>query len=300
VAALSLVIAPGSLLADDPVDPLYSGALTIAPEPVTFSAEEQAEWARLVAEAEVREAQAEQARAQANAVAACEQSILAQLDGATIEYKATIKSLSVTSERTISADDNGLWHMTSHASVMFFAIDEASHFSLPDWSLAGFEHTRKGMGDRHNIAIEVDYGNNIYLAHARGETRQHEFDGRLYDQLNYQLRLQLDAACRGQEQMFRYEIAKRKGIKVYEVSVIGEETVSTEAGDFAAVKLEFADDERITTIWLAKEYAYTLVKLVYEEDGERNSMSILARPNLHPRQEQVSSSSPTAASAEDY
>ena len=309
-----------SVNADPPVDPLYSEAITTTPvaaatvdvaassnpipapknlaskapagsviQPVTavaaapsaptVNAAPPAELATQPAGNEEPAASALQDNSNAR-YQSCEQQYLAALDTVPLRYHATYKSIGVDSTRRLKSLGDERWQLSSEAELLFMRIDETSEFHLPDWQLLGFNHQRKGMTDRHNLAVTVDPENAEFSAKARGKTQVYNYQGVLFDELNHQLKLQLDVACRPQQNRFEYLVAKRKGPRQYTYHKRGQESVETNAGRFNAIRLERASEDRTISIWLAPELAYAVVKLVYEDDGESNSLSIKAKPKL--------------------
>ncbi|WP_317932471.1 DUF3108 domain-containing protein [Halioxenophilus sp. WMMB6] len=220
--------------------------------------------------------------AEQQAIATCQTDLLQRLNGVKIEYEAEIKSLSVDSTRWLQRVDDGQWQLQSRAEWLFMSIHEKSVFNWPDWHLASYQHERKGMSSKQNVAVTVDYDQGRFFADARNEVREYDFDGQLFDDLNHQLKLQLDVACQPEQQVFTYLIAKRKGPREYRYERVGMEEISTEAGKINAIKLEKLDDDRTTYVWLAPEMGYIIVKLLFAEDGERNTLSIKRSPNLNP------------------
>ncbi len=212
---------------------------------------------------------------------ACQQQQLARLEDVEFEYVAELSGIKVASKRWLDQTESGRWRLQSKAHWLFLGIEERSVFALPDWQLHSFKHERQGMSSKHNVDIRVDDSAGQYSADARDKIKTYDYQGLLYDELNHQLRLQMDLACAPEREDFTYHIAKRKGIKAYRYQKLGEESVKTEAGTFQAIKLEKLDDESTTVVWLAKELAYAVVKLVHEEDGDRNSLSIKKRPRLN-------------------
>ncbi|WP_460101591.1 DUF3108 domain-containing protein [Sessilibacter sp. MAH4] len=221
-----------------------------------------------------------------NAINECELNILNQLDGVTFKYNATVNSVSVKSERTINSLENDAWEMQSRANWLFLGIEEKSVFDLPSWQLREFEHKRKGMGDGKDLTIKADYQQHTYVSEsAKGENTV-MFDNELHDALNYQLRLQLDVACNApqvQEQGVDYTIAKKRGVKEYHFEIVGNDVIDTDVGKFEALLIEKRDseDDRATRVWLAKDLAYSIVKLEHTEDGQTNSLSISDVPRLN-------------------
>lgn len=306
-----------SVNADPPVDPLYSGELTVAKpnQPPALAAESSPVPAQpnitelsppalspAPPAASLVAAPQPSAASQSDEVSApevvepvpvavdpapvdsvyqaCEQRYLAALNGTPLRYHATYKSIGVDSTRVLKHLGQQRWQLSSAAELLFMGIDETSEFQLPGWQLLGFNHQRKGMSDRHNLVVRVDQEKGEFSADARGKTQVYPYQGMLFDELNHQLKLQLDVACRPQQQQFEYLVAKRKGPRTYTYHKRGQETVDTNAGKFDAIRLERANEGRLISIWLAPELAYAVVKLVYEDDGEASSLSIKTKPKL--------------------
>ncbi|GAA6168044.1 DUF3108 domain-containing protein [Sessilibacter corallicola] len=220
----------------------------------------------------------------------CEADILHQVDGVNFEYDAQIRSVSVQSNRRISSTQSGLWQMHSKAQWLFLSIEETSVFMMPSWKLHHFEHKRSGLGQSKDLEITVDHQNHSYLSETAKGDRTLNFEDELYDSLNYQLRLQLDVACDPNTTQFHYPIAKKKGVRDYYFTRLEDERVKTEVGEFDAVKLIKEEDngKRKTTVWLAKDLAYSVVKLDHTEGDKTDSLSISNKPKLNEPSREIS------------
>jgi hypothetical protein len=213
----------------------------------------------------------------------CESELLKQVDGVGFQYDAEIRSVSVQSERKITSTESGLWQMHSKAHWLFLSIEEVSVFMMPSWRLQNFEHKRKGMGSGKDLSITVDHNNLSYVSETAKEERTLNFEDELYDSLNYQLRLQLDVACNPNRNVFDYPIAKKKGVRQYHFVRLNDERIKTNIGEFDTVKLikEEEEGKRKTTVWLAKELAYSVIKLDHTQDDKTDSLTISAKPKLN-------------------
>lgn len=211
----------------------------------------------------------------------CQRDIIAQIRNVSFEYIAEVKSLKVVSKRWLDQTDGDSWRLQSRAQWLFLGVYERSIFDLPQWQLQSFKHERKGLSDKHNIELRVDSSSQKFMVDARNKKKTYAYTGSIYDTLNHQLRLQIDVACTPNTNNFTYSVAKRKGLRDYQYQKIGEEKVKTEIGELTAIKLEKLDDDQTTTVWLAPELSYAIVKLVHEEEGDRNSLSIRTRPTLN-------------------
>ncbi len=220
----------------------------------------------------------------------CETELLKQVDGVGFQYDAEIRSVSVQSERKITSTQSGLWQMHSKAHWLFLSIEETSVFMMPSWQLQNFEHKRKGMGNSKDLSIRVNHNDHSYISETAKKERTLTFQDELYDSLNYQLRLQLDVACNPARKNFHYPIAKKKGVRQYHFMRLGDERINTEIGEFDTVKLvkEENSGKRKTTVWLAKDLAYSVIKLDHTEDDQTDSLTISARPALNDLSQTIS------------
>jgi hypothetical protein len=73
------------------------------------------------------------------------------------------------------------------------------------------------------------------------------------------------------KQKFHYKIADGGKIKIYDITILGEEVITTPLGQFTAIKLlrkREGKKERKTTLWCAPSLNYLPVQLEHiEKDG---------------------------------
>lgn len=101
---------------------------------------------------------------------------------------------------------------------------------------------------------------------AKGEKLPSEMKEKLtantLDKVTYTLALRQDLLSKRED--LTYKVIEPKKTKSYTFKIIGEEKLKTPMGEFNTVKLEHVSDngERVTQIWMAKDFDYLMIKLV--------------------------------------
>lgn len=93
----------------------------------------------------------------------------------------------------------------------------------------------------------------------------------IYDKQVYQLAMREE--LESGKKRFVYRVADRGKIEEYELLVTGEEPVVTSLGKVDTIKVE----KGATTLWVAKAYDYTVVKIEKQEDGNIASSYIISK-----------------------
>jgi hypothetical protein len=86
-----------------------------------------------------------------------------------------------------------------------------------------------------------------------------------FDNLNYQLALRCDLIAG--KTTFMYPVVDRDEVDHLEFKIMGEEVLETKLGKLNTVVLKRVrnNNNRITTLWFAKDRDYVMVKLLQEE-----------------------------------
>ncbi len=104
-----------------------------------------------------------------------------------------------------------------------------------------------------------------------GKTRELPLRKGVYDKQSYQLALR-EALHRGITD-FVYPVADRGEIKQYKLRVVGEEPQVTTFGTVDTLVIK----KGTTTLWLAKDYDFLVVKIEQREDGNTATSYITSR-----------------------
>ncbi len=191
-------------------------------------------------------------------------------------YHIEHDSLSADARRQLQALGGDRWQLSQRASVLFISLEESSTLSLTNGELRPLSYRyEQSPQKKRRQHIRFDWTKGQAVTELHDKTRRSELAPRSFDKLSYQLQLRLDLLQGrledgGEEQL--YTVIDRGRSKQYRVSRAGEETLNTAAGPLRTVKLRQQrlgkEDERETTIWLAPDWQYLLVKLErFDEDG---------------------------------
>jgi hypothetical protein len=174
------------------------------------------------------------------------------------------------------ADGNRLFKSETQAKGVFafFKPEKIVESSLWHWNQGKVEpqayvYSRKGGKKNKEVHLDFDWPNNRVHINDGKQPWSLKLRPQTLDKLIYQIALMSDLAEGKQE--FRYKIADGGKIKIYDITILGEEVVTTPLGQFSAVKLlrkREQKNERITTLWCAPSLNYLPVKLEHtEKDG---------------------------------
>jgi hypothetical protein len=106
------------------------------------------------------------------------------------------------------------------------------------------------------------------------------------DKLSAQLQIRLDLmASKGDIQQRSYPVVDSTKLKTYHIEKLGEEVISTPAGDFQTVKIKQyrKGKDKYNIIWLAQDMEYLIVRLDVIDRGElRDSMQLVEAQFANP------------------
>lgn len=100
------------------------------------------------------------------------------------------------------------------------------------------------------------------------------------DRLLYQLAASYD--LQRQRKRFSYPVVDRGELKLYDLKLVGSETLETPYGPLLTLKLQRIDGEYETTLWMARELAYLPVRIEHTEDGKRYRAELKTLSGLTP------------------
>ncbi|QLF92168.1 DUF3108 domain-containing protein [Pseudomonas sp. ABC1] len=190
-------------------------------------------------------------------------------------YTADWKQVPVsgTAKRSLERLEGNRWQLDFEASMLVASLSERSQFTLDGNSFLPQQYRlkRSGLGKGKRIEQDFDWAGKQVLGSDRGEQVKLPLNSGLLDKSTYQLALQHDVAA-GKRSM-SYQVVDGDEIETYDFRVLGEEKVSTKAGQVDAIKVERVRDptqsKRVTMLWFAKDWDYLLVRLhQIEKDGK--------------------------------
>ncbi len=178
--------------------------------------------------------------------------------------------------------EDGTYRLTSSARAMFITVSEVSEFAMAGDRVVPIRYLyqRKGIGKNRDesalfnwLDLTVNYKDNIL------DIQPGTLDKLLYQ---YQLRedvrrlMSRQATRPGSESLdlplLSYQIPDDGRLKEYRFRITGQELLNTPLGDTPTVRVDRIreDDKRQTTLWLATEHEYLLVRLRHA--GKNNKM----------------------------
>ncbi|WP_444909000.1 DUF3108 domain-containing protein [Microbulbifer sp. TRSA005] len=205
------------------------------------------------------------------------QSLASQLEPFKATYTARYNGISVTATRELTGQE-GSWRLDFNTFALFASIKEYSRFISQDGNITPYhyEYRRKGLGRDRGTILSFEPDKGMVFNVSNPERDMENVSPNILDKLSYQMQLTLDVAA-GKENL-QYEVADGKKIRKYTFAKEGTEVVKTPMGKVEAIKVRRvrdADSERETTVWIAPQWNYALVKLVQrEENGKKYQITL--------------------------
>jgi hypothetical protein len=193
----------------------------------------------------------------------------------TANYTADWKQMPIsgTAGRSLKALDNGRWQLDFEAAMLVASLSETSTLRLENSTFLPLTYhlERSGLGKGKEVELDFDWTEKQVIGSDRGNQVRFPLNRGLLDKSTYQLALQHDVAA-GKKSM-TYQVIDGDEIETYDFRVLGEEQVSTQAGQIDAIKVERVRDptqsSRKTVLWFAKDWDFLLVRLhQVEKDGK--------------------------------
>ncbi len=190
-------------------------------------------------------------------------------------YTADWKQVPVsgTAQRSLEKLDAGAWRLDFEASMLVASFNERSTFKVEGDRFVpqSYRLKRSGLGKGKTIKYDFDWTAKQVVGEDRGDPVKLPLNTGLLDKSTYQIALQ-QAVAAG-EQSMSYQVVDGDEVETYDFRVLGEEQVSTKAGQVDAIKVERVRDptqsKRQTILWFAKNWDYLLVRLhQIEKDGK--------------------------------
>ncbi|MFA0812811.1 DUF3108 domain-containing protein [Microbulbifer epialgicus] len=205
------------------------------------------------------------------------QSLASQLEPFKATYTARFNGISVTATRELTGQE-GNWRLDFSTNTLFAYIKEYSRFTDRDGSITPYhyEYRRKGLGRDRGTVLNFEPEKGLVLNVSNPDRDMKDVPPHILDKVSYQIQLALDVAS-GKEDL-QYQIADGKKIRNYTFAREGTETLDTPMGEIETIKVRRvrdADSARETTVWVAPQWNYALVKLVQrEENGKKYQITL--------------------------
>ncbi|MCP3429761.1 DUF3108 domain-containing protein [Opacimonas viscosa] len=196
--------------------------------------------------------------------------------------------------RSLSKNEKGNYVFSYRTKARYFFLTdtriETSEFTYTYldkmWvaSPLNYEFIREGTGKDKQYNVSINYTNETISGRDQ-QNNPFPSDTVIQDMMTYQLQIRLD--LQNNRPIKKYTVATRYGNwKDYEFTQNPPETVRTPLGEFTAIKLTRTNikKQRTTSVWLAPELDFTLVRLQQIEDGKESFDALIKSYELIPKQ----------------
>ncbi|WP_101760585.1 DUF3108 domain-containing protein [Oceanicoccus sp. KOV_DT_Chl] len=185
-------------------------------------------------------------------------------------YNAKISGINAELQQTLTPANKQQWRMHSEVSALFITIDEEALFSLKNDTVTPhtYQYTNPLNSKRNSNLVFNPSGKNVN--NTLISRPPFAIPASAQDKLSFQTQLRLDLSNDPTFKQKDYALVEAKRVKTYTLKVLAEETITTPAGTFKAVKLEQRRDnnEEYSLIWLAVEHEYFVLRIERIEEGE--------------------------------
>lgn len=188
-----------------------------------------------------------------------------------INYKAKIEGFNVKANRSLKKLENNQYKLIQEAKASMMKLTESSTFQLHDGKpieTLNYSYVRKVIG--FNKKYRIDFSDQAKTAtyKEKKETKTLNDNGRtLFSLLSYQseIRRRLLAG----ETNLSLPIISKGRIRAYTFDIAGQEKLKTKLGLIDCIKIvrKRTRKQKETTIWLAKNWQYNIVKIEHKEEG---------------------------------
>lgn len=198
------------------------------------------------------------------------------------EYVAEYQGLPIKVKgiRELIKLDENRYRLVSSANSIFAQIIESSEFTLNESSLVplNYEYIRKGLGKNKHESSYFDWTSSV----VEHDGTTSKLNPGTLDKLSYQVQLRTDVARSlngaGLNLLLEYEIADEEKRKLYRFRIAGEETLKTPVGELRTIRVDRVrtGSKRQTTLWLAIDHEFLLVKLKQIEEDKGFELNLRA------------------------
>lgn len=186
-------------------------------------------------------------------------------------YGSNVGGIDAEMKQTLKNTDADLWQLHNAISFMFLGFEEQATFIATDGDTTAqtYRYSNKISSSR-NSNLRFDWKNSSVLDREQ-EQQPLGIPAGAMDKLSFQVQLRMDLLREGENFKDKtYQLIDRNRIKTYTVSRLGEETITTSAGTFNAIKVkqQRPGKDRYTLIWLARDHDNFVLRIQRIDKGE--------------------------------
>ena len=194
------------------------------------------------------------------------------------DYTANYNGMDIDLHHQLEMLPSGQYQETSTANSVFGKIAETAVFGIDDQGNIvpeKYSYKRSILGVSNHEKQFFNWSGNQLTYEKNKKSSEVLLTAGTLDMMTHKLQLRRDLAA-GRTQL-SYSVMARKKTKTYDYEIIGKEILTTSLGPLNTTKLRRvvkAGKKRETTIWLADDWDYLIVKLSHQDDGESHQLKI--------------------------
>ena len=185
-----------------------------------------------------------------------------ELQSYTASYDAKISGLSPTLHRKLEKTGENSWQLSQKVSILLFGVKEKAQFDMDGYDVIPQSYSIHETFSK-NSELRFDRENKTVTDKLHSKEPL-SLTTSAWDELSLQVQIQSDFNKLGDAYSKKnYPLVHRTKIEILTVEKIGEERISTPAGDFNAIKLKRyrGDGKNHLLIWIAKDWDYLILRL---------------------------------------
>lgn len=184
-------------------------------------------------------------------------------------YKAQALGMSATAFRRQTLTEPQHYTLENSLSLTVLganvgSVTETSEFRWKDGTIVPLHYEYEQTGfSASSERIDFDWVKGLAESRSDGDAWQLPLSQGVLDKLSYSIQIGQDIAIKGLEE-FRYQVLDEEKFDEHVYQILSVEVLDTPLGKLNTVKIErvrATDSRRRTTVWLASDWDYLLVRL---------------------------------------
>ena len=197
----------------------------------------------------------------------------------TATYTSRLNGFSAELKRHLKKSDNNQWSLSNKSTILFSDFEERSSFFISDNRLKSINyHYKNPLSSKRNSSLRFDWENKKVTETKKKSSSPLDLSDETLDKLTFQVQLRLDLMNQGSNFKDKtYHLVEGNRLKLYTITYLGEETITTPAGTFTAAKIkqQRPGKDKHTLIWLAKDWQYFILKIErFEKEESRYKLEL--------------------------
>lgn len=195
-------------------------------------------------------------------------SSMEQLAEYNMHYEAEIEGFDVQIERQLTQIGKQQFRVTQEATARFMSLNEKSDFSLQNGLLVtqNYSYKRRVFGFNKDYSVNWQTPKRAIHKHKK-EQKTLNSPSTLYSLLSYQTEIRRRLLAGNTD--LHLNLVSKSRVRDYNFELAGEEAIRTKTGTLNTVKIvrNRPGKDKKTTIWLAKDFQYVIIRIMHYEDG---------------------------------